>query len=169
MTTTSLNIAQQKTLEDYNGHVVSVERDHNNPRTPRAGLYPVIVTMSTGWVVRLGQFGGVMAEHLMDEHFISEDGTTTYSVVGRTSSGVRMEIRCREFGWKVTNNSAHFSNNHLDRMVANGRWLPIKQLPRQICQWFHNCQNPADHMEPHPVLGQVPTCERCGAFIHENS
>lgn len=30
-----------------------------------------------------------------------------------------------------------------------------------ICQWFLLCDNPAAGVVVHPVLGFVPTCERC--------
>jgi hypothetical protein len=29
------------------------------------------------------------------------------------------------------------------------------------CAWWLNCTNPADTVEPHPVLGEVPICHRC--------
>lgn len=35
------------------------------------------------------------------------------------------------------------------------------------CQWFAKCDHQATVMEPHPILGAVPTCERCSAFIHD--
>lgn len=35
------------------------------------------------------------------------------------------------------------------------------------CEWFARCQRNATTLEPHPVLGAVPTCDRCSAFIHE--
>lgn len=33
-----------------------------------------------------------------------------------------------------------------------------------ICQWFLLCGNPATDTQPHPVLGDVPICERCKAL-----
>lgn len=31
------------------------------------------------------------------------------------------------------------------------------------CQWFALCPNDATHTQSHPVLGDVPICERCQA------
>lgn len=30
-----------------------------------------------------------------------------------------------------------------------------------LCEWFLLCDHPADGFVQHPVLGYVPTCERC--------
>lgn len=35
------------------------------------------------------------------------------------------------------------------------------------CRWFMRCQNTATSMTPHPILGEVPTCERCKRFAAE--
>jgi hypothetical protein len=35
-----------------------------------------------------------------------------------------------------------------------------------ICEWFLLCDNPADGVVVHPIIGQVPTCNRC-ADKHE--
>ena len=29
------------------------------------------------------------------------------------------------------------------------------------CMWFAKCANPANGLRDHPVLGQVPICQRC--------
>lgn len=31
----------------------------------------------------------------------------------------------------------------------------------QVCEWFALCENPATGTTPHPILGAVPTCDRC--------
>lgn len=36
--------------------------------------------------------------------------------------------------------------------------------PAQACQWFARCGRPATCTTPHPVLGDVPTCQRCHDF-----
>lgn len=30
-----------------------------------------------------------------------------------------------------------------------------------LCQWFLLCTNEATRLREHPILGQVPICERC--------
>ena len=40
-----------------------------------------------------------------------------------------------------------------------------KKIPVPLCQWFLKCFEPAVEMVPHPVLGQVPCCARCAAFV----
>jgi hypothetical protein len=32
------------------------------------------------------------------------------------------------------------------------------------CGWFAGCGRPATGTTPHPILGEVPTCDRCAAF-----
>ena len=29
------------------------------------------------------------------------------------------------------------------------------------CQWFYLCDHEATRTEPHPILGDVPICQRC--------
>jgi hypothetical protein len=36
----------------------------------------------------------------------------------------------------------------------------IIQAPA-LCAWYLKCENPATRLVPHPVLGNVPACERC--------
>jgi hypothetical protein len=38
---------------------------------------------------------------------------------------------------------------------------------RPQCQWFAMCENSADGIRSHPVLGAVPICERCAATVGE--
>jgi len=33
--------------------------------------------------------------------------------------------------------------------------------PRETCRWFLLCENVATVDLPHPILGSVPTCQRC--------
>lgn len=44
--------------------------------------------------------------------------------------------------------------------------LYAEQLQRDLgeCRWFARCGRPATGTTPHPVLGDVPTCDRCAAF-----
>lgn len=32
------------------------------------------------------------------------------------------------------------------------------------CEWFLHCNEPATGTTPHPILGDVPTCDRCHKF-----
>jgi len=32
---------------------------------------------------------------------------------------------------------------------------------RLTCEWFATCDHEADHLVRHPILGDVPTCQRC--------
>jgi hypothetical protein len=34
-----------------------------------------------------------------------------------------------------------------------------------LCQWYALCENPATGTMPHPVLGNVPICERCAERV----
>jgi len=37
----------------------------------------------------------------------------------------------------------------------NGETLTV------LCGWFASCENPATGTAPHPILGDVPTCDNC--------
>lgn len=34
-----------------------------------------------------------------------------------------------------------------------------------MCEWFAKCDRPADGVMPHPILGDVPCCERCARVV----
>lgn len=34
-------------------------------------------------------------------------------------------------------------------------------MSSQLCEWFALCTRPADGVVSHPILGWVPTCQRC--------
>ena len=34
----------------------------------------------------------------------------------------------------------------------------------QLCEWFAGCPREAEFLTPHPVLGEVPACQRCNEF-----
>lgn len=35
----------------------------------------------------------------------------------------------------------------------------------EVCQWFLNCEETPTHLVSHSILGWVPACERCAAFV----
>lgn len=37
-------------------------------------------------------------------------------------------------------------------------------MASELCEWFALCDRPATVLVQHPVLGDVPTCDRCAAF-----
>ena len=37
------------------------------------------------------------------------------------------------------------------------------------CRWFLRCANDATHTQSHPILGDVPICDRCQGVYDANS
>lgn len=42
--------------------------------------------------------------------------------------------------------------------------FPAQAVPGE-CGWFALCERPATTTRPHPILGDVPTCDRCAARV----
>lgn len=53
-----------------------------------------------------------------------------------------------------------------DRIAAQleGLAMATADLDALECAWFAGCGRPATGTTPHPILGDVPTCDRCAAF-----
>ena len=45
--------------------------------------------------------------------------------------------------------------------IANIR---LDEPSSESCKWFLLCENSATGTTPHPILGEVPTCDRCNEF-----
>jgi hypothetical protein len=58
-----LNAAQRSTIAEYSGAIVSVERKlgEYSDESQVTG-YAAIVTLDSGWVVKVGRYGAVLAE-----------------------------------------------------------------------------------------------------------
>jgi hypothetical protein len=53
-------------------------------------------------------------------------------------------------------------NEELANLPADLVVIDISEV--EVCAWFAYCENPATGVTPHPVLGDVPTCDRCHKF-----
>jgi hypothetical protein len=47
------------------------------------------------------------------------------------------------------------------RRLVGGIW---REFPVDGCRWFAGCKRAATGTTPHPVLGDVPTCDKCHKF-----
>ena len=43
--------------------------------------------------------------------------------------------------------------------------IETKEALTDLCAWFLLCANVATTTEPHPILGNVPICDRCAAKV----
>ena len=52
----------------------------------------------------------------------------------------------------------------------NGKELSFKISGSYLrCKWFLKCEEPATTTVPHPILGDVPTCQQCANTVEANS
>lgn len=56
------------------------------------------------------------------------------------------------------------TDNPSPALMAAAARLAADTGPLHGCEWFILCERPATGLTPHPVLGQVPTCDKCAAF-----
>lgn len=54
-----------------------------------------------------------------------------------------------------------------DNPYLPGRNLAMKKDPK-LCQWFALCKNAATQTRPHPILGDVPICDRCAKRVDDD-
>lgn len=45
------------------------------------------------------------------------------------------------------------------------RFFRYEPYDDQRCQWFALCDHRADGVVAHPILGAVPTCQRCADML----
>lgn len=38
-------------------------------------------------------------------------------------------------------------------------------MDEQLCEWFARCDHVATQTRSHPVLGDVPICDRCAGWL----
>lgn len=61
-------------------------------------------------------------------------------------------------GWTVESAIAHHEGS-CNRELCQGIH------PGDLCEWFARCENQAELLVPHPILGQVPSCRRCQTVV----
>lgn len=67
-----------------------------------------------------------------------------------------------EGGWGLDGRVPGLATLELARRNARER-AEDEQMYLLLCEWYPGCDNYADGAVAHPILGNVPTCERCAA------
>ena len=83
---------------------------------------------------------------------VEHDDTGRYGLVTRVLSPTYVSVH-----W-LTDGGPLRSDEH----VAD---LTIVDDEPTICEWFALCDHVATQTRPHPVLGDVPICDRCAARV----
>lgn len=103
--------------------------------------------------------GFAMTDHLMDTFTLNEED---YQVL--------VEVR----GW-IMDVLAEREPESMERwtdtpdMTMEDMFHCFGVAPLGECQWFLYCGRDATHMEPHPILGHVPTCDNCKMLIERTA
>jgi hypothetical protein len=88
--------------------------------------------------------------------------------IGRSDGGTVYVSRTRD-GWEYGTVAPSapgtrgdlIAHDETTRPIQRAKLLAERCLAPNECEWFAGCGNAATHMEPHPILGQVPACDRC--------
>lgn len=70
--------------------------------------------------------------------------------------------RCTECGHRVAGPDTDRCPMHVPEDYYAD---PADVEPVPMCEYFALCDRPADGVYAHPVIGDVPTCERCAAVV----
>lgn len=54
-----------------------------------------------------------------------------------------------------------FANSDTDGFLSQAAGQAMAHELPAVCHWFAKCPNPANGLRDHPVLGDVPICQRC--------
>lgn len=60
--------------------------------------------------------------------------------------------------------SRHDPDHETSPHHIRAEWWAGASIAGQTCQWFALCGRPATGTVHHPILGDVPTCDRCHNF-----
>jgi hypothetical protein len=67
--------------------------------------------------------------------------------------------------WHTIGSTRSCATCGLGQTKVSKRWTDDPTITLGVCRWFALCTDPATSTTPHPVLGNVPTCDGCAAFI----
>jgi hypothetical protein len=109
---------------------------------------------------------------------IGRDCSESAVVVKRLARTVRVDLDRAAYD-DLLSDAEHYGGGAMDDMYADdfasasglirsaratARALRAVGRPAEAvpaCEWFALCANPATGTTPHPILGDVPTCDRC--------
>ena len=95
---------------------------------------------------------------------LRHDGAPRDVVEGPYQTGILSWHRNPEGGLCCTEHLCHTEHHHptLEDAQKHARErAEDERMYLLLCEWYPNCDNYADGAVAHPVLGMVPTCERC--------